>query len=106
MKRYISMVKSAEGVQPSPELMVAIGQLGQEMASNGTLIELGGLASSAKGARVRLSGGRVTVTDGPFTESKELVGGYAVFRAASKADAIEFGRRFVQVHADTLGPTY
>jgi hypothetical protein len=100
----MSMVKSDEGVPPTPELMAAIGQLAQEMAQSGVLIEMGGLAPSATGARIRLSGGHVTVSDGPFTEAKELVGGYAVFEVGSKAEAVALGRRFVQVHADVLGP--
>jgi hypothetical protein len=86
--------------------MAAIGKLAQEMAQAGVLIEKGGLAPSAKGARIRLSRGALTVVDGPFTESKELVGGYAVFRVGSKAEAVELGRRFLQVHADILGPEH
>ena len=104
--RFISMVKSAESGPPSPELMAAIGKLAQEMAQSGVLIEMSGLAPSAKGARIRLSGGALTVVDGPFTESKELVGGYAVFSVGSKAEAVELGRRFLQVHAAILGPEH
>jgi len=104
--RFISMVKSAESGPPSPELMAAIGKLAQEMGQAGVLIEMGGLAPSARGARIRLSRGALTVVDGPFTESKELVGGYAVFRVGSKAEAVELGRRFMQVHADILGPEH
>ena len=104
--RFISMVKAAEGGPPSPELMAAIGKLAQEMAQSGVLIEMSGLAPSAKGARIRLSRGALTVVDGPFTESKELVGGYAVLRVGSKAEALELGRRFVQVHADIMGPEH
>ena len=104
--RFISMVKTAEGGPPSPELMGAIGKLAQETAQSGVLMEMGGLLPSARGARMRLSRGGVRVTDGPFTESKELVGGYAIFSVAAKAEAIELGRRFLQVHADILGPDY
>lgn len=104
--RFMSMVKTAETGPPSPELMGAIGKLAQEMAQSGVLIEMGGLLPSVKGARMRLSRGGITVTDGPFTESKELVGGYAIFSVGSKAEAIELGRRFLQVHADVLGPEY
>ena len=104
--RFISMVKTAESGPPSPELMGAIGKLAQDTAQSGVLMELGGLLPSARGARMRLSRGGISVTDGPFTESKELVGGYAIFSVASKAEAIELGRRFLQVHADILGPDY
>jgi len=104
--RFISMVKTAEGGPPSPELMGAIGKLAQELGQSGVLMEMGGLLPSARGARMRLSRGGIRVTDGPFTESKELVGGYAIFNVVSKADAIDLGRRFLQAHADILGPDY
>lgn len=104
--RFISMVKAAESGPPSPELMAAIGNLAQEMAQAGVLIEMGGLAPSARGARIRLSGGALTVVDGPFTESKEIVGGYAIFSVGSKAEAVDLGRRFLEVHAAILGPKH
>ena len=104
--KFISMVKSREGVPPSPKLMTAISMLGQEMAQKGVLVEMVGLTPSAQGGRIRLSGGKVSVTDGPFTESKELVGGYAIFEVASKAEAMKLGSQFVQLHADVMGPDY
>jgi hypothetical protein len=100
------MVKTAESGPPSPELMGAIGKLAQELGQSGVLMEMGGLLPSAKGARMRLSRRGIRVTDGPFTESKELVGGYAIFNVVSKAEAIELGRQFLQVHADILGSDY
>ena len=104
--RFMMLVKAPEGVPPSPELFAAIGKLSGEMAAAGVLLETGGLAPSARGARVRLSGAKLTVTDGPFTEAKEMIGGFAILRAASRAEAIEHGRRFMQIHADVLGPSY
>jgi hypothetical protein len=104
--RYMMLVKADEGVPPNPELMQAIGRLSEEMARKGVLLEMGGLAPSARGARIRLSKKRLEVTDGPFTEAKELVGGYAVLKAGSKAEAIALGRQFMQVHADILGPEW
>jgi hypothetical protein len=104
--RFISMVKTAESGPPSPELMGAIGKLAQELGQSGVLMEMGGLLPSAKGARMRLSRRGISVTDGPFTESKELVGGYAIFNVVSRAEAIELGRQFLQVHADILGSDY
>ena len=101
--RYMMLVKAREGLQPPPELLAAIGKLGQEMAEKGVLVEMGGLAPSARGAKIRLSRARINVTDGPFTEAKEVIGGYAVLNAGSKAEAIALGRTFVQVHADILG---
>lgn len=104
--RFMMMVKTPESGPPSPELMAAVGKLSQEMAEAGVLLDTGGLAPSARGARIRLSGATLTVIDGPFTESKELIGGFAVLKAATKAEAIELGRRLMQVHADVLGPTF
>jgi len=98
--------KSASGAPSNPKVLAAIGKLSEELSHAGVLIETGGLGSSEKGARLRLSGGRETVTDGPFTEAKELAGGYAIVQVNSKEEAIELGQRFLQVHAAILGPTY
>ena len=105
--RFMSIVKGSENAgPPSPELMSAIDKLAQEMFQKGVMLDMGGLLPTATGARIRLSGGKLTVTDGPFTEAKEVVGGYAIMKADSKAEAIEMGRRFMQLHADILGPHY
>ena len=101
------LVKTAEpDGSPNPALQAAMGTLMGEMAAAGVLLDAGGLLPSAKGAILRLSRARVTVTDGPFLETKELVGGFAVLEAASKEDAVELGRRFLKIHADTLGASY
>ena len=71
--------------------MDAIAKLAEEEAKAGTMLGSGGLGPTALGARVRLSGGQVTVTDGPFTEAKEVVGGYAQFELKSKEEAVEVG---------------
>jgi hypothetical protein len=103
--RYMMIVTSAESAPPPPpELFAAIGQLSEEMVAKGVLLENGGLLPSAHGAQIRLEKGALAVTDGPFTEAKELIGGFAIMQAASKAEAVELGRRFMQVHADILGP--
>jgi len=104
--RFMMMVKAPEGAPPSPELYAAIDKLSQEMAAAGILIQTGGLGPSASGARVRVAGAKVTVTDGPFTEAKELIGGFAVLELPSRASAIEHGRSFMQLHADILGPSF
>jgi hypothetical protein len=99
--RFMTMVKSTERSGPPPqELMAAIAKLGQEASREGVLVETGGLLPTALGARVQLSGGQVTVTDGPFAEAKEVVGGYAVYEVKSKADAIEWTRRFMELHQE------
>ena len=97
---------SESGNPPDPRLMAAIGKLSEDMAKAGVLVSTGGLAPSSMGSRVRLSGGKITVTDGPFTESKEIIGGYAIVNTKSKGEALELSRRFWQVHADVLGPSY
>jgi hypothetical protein len=70
------------------------------------LIETGGLLPSARGTRVSLADDTFTVTDGPFAETKELIGGYAIVEVASKAEAITLTREFLQLHRDALGPGY
>src|SRR6516225_82813 len=94
------------GVPPDPRLIAAIQDLVVEMTKAGVLIGTGGLTPSSKGARTRLSGGKVTVTDGPFVETKEVIAGYAIIDVKSKEEAIEWAKRFWQVHADVLGPYY
>ena len=97
--RFMTLVKTVENQGPPPQaLMEAIGKLGEEAFKNGTMVEMGGLLQSAAGARVRLAGGKVTVTDGPFIETKEVIGGYAVFELPSKEAAIEEARKFMELH--------
>jgi len=91
---------------PSPELMAAIDALTEEMTEAGILLDTGGMAPPSHSARLQLAGGRVTVTDGPFTEAKELVGGYAIVKVDSREEALALARRFLQIHADILGPSY
>ena len=99
--RFITMVKAAEDVgPPPPELMKAMEKATAEGIEAGTLLDTGGLAPSALGARVRLSGGKVRVIDGPFTEAKELVGGYAIIQARSKEEAVEAATRIIQLHKE------
>jgi len=108
--RFMMLVKAdanyEAGHPPSPALMAAIGQLAQELGPTGALLEMGGLLPSAMGARINAAKGQLVVTDGPFAEAKELIGGYAIMQAATKAEALELGRRFLQVHIDVMGPGY
>jgi hypothetical protein len=95
------MVKSTENAGPPPKaLMAAIAKLGEEAMRSGAMVETGGLLPSALGTRVRLSAGKLTVTDGPFAESKELVGGYAVYEEKSKNEAIDWTSRFMRLHQE------
>jgi hypothetical protein len=97
--RFMMLVKSAENSGPPPkELMDAIAKLAEEASKAGTMVESGGLAPTAMSTRVRLSRGQLTTIDGPFTEAKEVVGGYAVFELKSKQVAIESALRFMELH--------
>jgi hypothetical protein len=82
---------------PTQREMADMGRLIEEMAKTGVLLATDGLQPSAKGARVRISGGRFTVSDGPFAETKELIAGYAIVQVESKAKAIELAKRFLTV---------
>jgi hypothetical protein len=95
MPRFLMMIKgdSAPGQMPSEELLAAMGRYNEELAKAGALLDLSGLHPSTDGARVRFSGGKRTVVDGPFTESKELVAGYWIIQAKSKEEAIEWAKR-------------
>jgi hypothetical protein len=101
--RYMMMVRLDESMPagpPPPSLFAAIGELGEQARKDGALLEEGGLLPSSAGALVRLSGGQVSVIDGPFTEAKELIGGFAVYQVRTKDDAIEAARRFMELHAE------
>jgi hypothetical protein len=108
--RFMMMVKADPGYEagrpPDPALLAAVGELSEKMTRAGVLIQSGGLLPSSTGARVRVSGGKMTVTDGPFAETKELIGGFAILEAASKEEAIRLGREFMQLHVDVLGQSY
>jgi hypothetical protein len=99
--RFMMMVKSAEnsGVPPK-SLMDAIDKMTQEAVKNGTMVLAGGLAATAQSHRVRLSGGKISVIDGPFTEAKEVIGGFAIFDLKSKEEALEGAKRFMEVHKE------
>src|SRR5438876_4172633 len=96
--RFMMIVKSAEkwGFPPK-ELMEAIGKLSEEAVKSGSMVGSGGLRPTAQGASVRLKGGQVTVIDGPFTEAKEVVGGYAMLESKSKAEAIQSAKNFMEL---------
>jgi len=99
--RILSMHKMRErdedDAPPDPKVVAEMGKLIEEMQSAGVLQATGGLASTKKGARIRYEGGKPTVIDGPFAESKELVAGYAIVDLPSKAAAIEWALRFGEV---------
>jgi hypothetical protein len=95
--RFLSIYKHAErNTSPSPEEMAAMGKLVEQGFKEGWLVATEGCMPSAMGARVRRDGSKISVTDGPFTESKEIVGGFAILRANSKAEAVQMAKDFLQ----------
>jgi hypothetical protein len=99
--RFMMLVKGADNMGLPPKaLLEAIDKATAEALKAGTMITAGGLLPSGSGARVQLSKGKVTVTDGPFTEAKELIGGFAIFEFKSKREAIESAREFMQLHKE------
>jgi hypothetical protein len=96
--KFLSIYKAVErNAPPSQEEMAKMGKLVEEGMKAGWLLATEGCLPTALGARVRNSNGKVTVTDGPFTEAKEVVGGFAILRANSKEEAIQLARDFLQV---------
>ena len=97
--RFLSFIKTAENQGPIPqELEEAMGGFVEQSLKNGSLVQTGGLAPSAKGIRARLAGGKVTVTDGPFAEAKEVIGGYAMLEATSLESAKQIMVDFLELH--------
>jgi hypothetical protein len=97
--KFMMLVKHGKNPGPPPkELMDAIAILSEEAVKAGTMIGNGGLSPIEQSTRVQISKGKLTVTDGPFTESKEVVGGYAQFELKSKEEAIKAAVRFMELH--------
>ena len=104
MPRFLTLIrideKNAPAEGPSPELMERMGKLLDEITKAGVMLDTAGLTPTAQGTRVHWSGGRTSVTDGPFTESKEVVGGYAIVQCKDMAEAVEWTKRFLHVHEE------
>jgi hypothetical protein len=99
--RFLSIYKSAEtGLPPTQEEMARMGKLVEDGMKAGSLVAVEGCLPSATGARVRRTNGKLSVTDGPFTESKEVIGGLAILQASSKEEALELVKEFLQVAGD------
>ena len=101
--RFLSMIRVDEnsGQVPSEQLMTDMGKLIDEMTRKGVLIRTAGLRPTGEGARVRLRQGKLSTVDGPFTETKEVVGGFAILEAGSLREAVELTRQFLKIHGDT-----
>ena len=100
--RFLSMIRVDEraGQVPSEQLMEDMGKLMDEMTRAGVLVLTAGLRPSAEGRRVRLRKGQISTIDGPFSETKEVIGGFAIVEAPSMQAAIELTERFLRVHGD------
>jgi hypothetical protein len=97
--KFMTIVKGPESAGFPPQRLIdAIEKLRVEAVEAGTFVDTGGLLPSAAGASVRLDKGKITVTDGPFAEAKELIGGYAIFNLKSKKEAIDAAVRFMELH--------
>jgi hypothetical protein len=100
--RFLSFIRHPEShraAAPPPALMEAMGEFVQKSMKEGVLVETGGLLPSKDGARVRLAAsGKITVTDGPFTEAKEVIGGWAILELPTKADAVRVATEFMELH--------
>jgi len=97
---------SEAGNPPDPRMMEAVSEFIEDLTKSGVLVSTGGLHPSSQGATIRLSGGKITVTDGPFTEAKEIIGGYAIIDVKSKEEAVALAKRCWQITADIMGPSY
>jgi hypothetical protein len=99
--KYLTFIRHSESYResaPPSALMEAMGKFVQKSLQDGTLVDTGGLLPSREGARVRLAKGQITVTDGPFTESKEVIGGWAILETDSRAEAIRIATEFMELH--------
>jgi hypothetical protein len=99
--KYLTFIRHSESYRqtpPPPALMQAMGEFVQKSMKDGILVDTGGLLPSKDGVRVRLAGGKLTVTDGPFTEMKEVIGGWAILQMDSKAEAIRVATEFMELH--------
>ncbi|RII21006.1 YCII-related domain protein [Streptomyces sp. YIM 130001] len=107
MSRFLMMIRHGEDPQNpdnrpdlSPELIENMGKLIDEMTKAGVLLDTAGLKPTHEGVRLHWKSGDLSYTDGPFTEAKEIVGGYAMLQCADRPEAVEWARRFVSLHED------
>ena len=98
--RFLSMIRIDQNScqAPSDQLMSDMGKLIEEMTRSGVLIRTAGLRPTTEGTRVRLRNGNLSTVDGPFAETKEVVGGFAILEAPSMKEAIELTKRFLKIH--------
>jgi hypothetical protein len=110
--QFLMLIRIANGedyenAKPLPEaLNVAMGELMEEWTKAGAMVSAAGLKPPSQASRVRLEAGKVMMTDGPFTETKEVVGGFFLLEAKDRATAVSMTRRFVEVHQRVLGADF
>ena len=100
--RFIYIVTSERPAAPTPALMEAMGKLADREIKAGRMIDNGGLMPVAMGAQVRITDGQLRVVDGPFVETKEVIGGYAIFELRDKEEALASAKEFMQLHKDHM----
>lgn len=103
MKFLMTFTGAPDAPPPGPETLAALGKFTHEMVSTGVVIMTGGLVRPTKGLQIRCEGGKVTVMDGPFAETKELIDGFALIEAASKEEAIGHATAFMAIAGDGQG---
>lgn len=99
--KYLTFIRHSEKYReagPPPALLQAMGPFIEKSLKDGSLVDTGGLLPSKDGVRLRLANGKLTVTDGPFTESKEVIGGWAIIKADTKAEAVRIATEFMELH--------
>jgi hypothetical protein len=97
--KFMTLVMAREGQGFPPQALIdAIGEIEKDARKKGVFVDQGGLLPTAMATRVRVSKGKMTVTDGPFTEAKEVLGGYAIFNLKSKEEALDWAKRFMELH--------
>jgi hypothetical protein len=99
--KYLALIRHSEAHReagPPSALMQAMGQFVQKSLQDGSLVDTGGLLPSKDGFRIRLAKGAITVTDGPFAETKEVIGGWAILEANSKTEALRIAQEFMELH--------
>jgi hypothetical protein len=99
--KYLTFIRHSESNRqsgPPAALMEAMGKFVEKSLKDGSLVDTGGLLPSKDGVRVRLANGKITVTDGPFTETKEVIGGWAILKADSKSEAVRIATEFMELH--------